>query len=362
MSRRILSILTLTILTAGLAYAGSPPQGKPGAVYAMTNAEADNQVLAFDRLPDGTLGVPEAYSTGGLGFVGGVAIDPLGSQGSLTLSRDQRWLLAVNAGSNEISVFRVMPRGLGRTDVVDSGGVLPVSVTSYNDLVYVLNAGGNVGGVDNITGFRLSPQGMLTPLAGSTRELRQAVTGPAQVGFTPDGSRLVVTEKVTQLIDVFAVGPDGLPSAAPPFGFVFNHRGRLLMSEVEGSVSSYEVGADGSLYTVSSAVPNGQVATCWIATDGRRFTFTANTGSDTLSAYRVRSDGSLALLEPVAADLMGAKPIDMAMPRSGRFLYTLNAATGTVGIFAVAPDGTLTDLGDAPGLPVNDGVQGIAAR
>jgi 6-phosphogluconolactonase len=371
MSRRILSILTMTILTAGLAYAKGAPQGMPGAVYAMTNAEAGNQVLAFGRLPDGTLGAAQAYDTGGLGFVDGVAIDPLGSQGSLTLSRDHQWLLAVNAGSDEISVFRVKPRGLLRTDVVDSGGVFPVSVTIYHDLVYVLNAGGNVEDVDNITGFRLSPEGTLTPIAGSTRALSQDVTGPAQVGFTPDGSMLVVTEKATELIDVFAVGSDGLPSLAPvstlsqgpvPFGFVFNHSGRLVVSEAAGSVSSYVVHADGSLDTVSSAVPNGQTATCWIATNGGRFAFTANTGSDTLSAYRVQSDGSLTLLEAVAADLMGAKPIDMAMPRSGRFLYTLNAATGTIGMFAVGPDGTLNDLGDAPGLPVNAGVQGIAAH
>jgi 6-phosphogluconolactonase len=371
MRRKILSIFALTILTAGWAYAGTP-QGTPGAVYAMTNAEAGNQVVAFDRLPGGTLGAPQSYDTGGLGFVGGVNVDPLGSQGSLTLSPDNRWLLAVNAGSNEISVFRVKPRGLELTDVADSGGVLPVSVTIHQDLVYVLNAGGNVGDADNITGFRLSPKGILIPIGGSTRALSQAVTSPAQAGFTPDGAMLVVTEKKTNSIDVFAVGRDGLASAAPvntpsegvtPFGIVFNHRGRLLVSEVSGSVSSYVVLAEGNLDPVSSAVTNmGQIATCWIATDGGRFAFTANTGSDTLSRYGVGSDGALTLLEAIAADLMGAKPIDMAMPQSGRFLYTLNAAAGTVGMFAVGPDGALTDLGDAPGLPVNDGVQGIAAR
>jgi 6-phosphogluconolactonase len=131
MIRRILSILALTIFTAGLALAGGGPQGAAGAVYAMTNAESGNQVIAFDRLPDGALDEPEAYDTGGLGFVGGVPVDPLGSQGSLRLSPDHQWLLAVNAGSNEISVFRVKPQGLALTEVADSGGVLPVSVTTY---------------------------------------------------------------------------------------------------------------------------------------------------------------------------------------------------------------------------------------
>jgi len=280
----------------------------------------------------------------------------------------------VNAGSNDVSVFRIRSDGLELTDVEDSQGVLPVSVTIHGDIVYVLNAGGRLGDVDLVTGFVLSSQGYLTPLAGSTRQLSQDNTDPAQVGFTPDGSALVVTEKATGAmgqIDVFPIDRDGLPSpnlvsttsqGAVPFGFVFNHRGRLLVSEAAGSVSSYTVNLDGTLTEVNSAVPNGQIATCWIAGNRGRIAFAANTGSSTLSSYHVSSDGALTLLDPVASYLDNALPIDAAMPRNGRYLYTVNAADGTVGMFAVGSDGALTHLGDAPGLPVNDGAQGIAAR
>jgi len=208
-------------------------------------------------------------------------------------------------------------------------------------------------------------------LAGSTRTLSADSVGPAQVGFTPDGSALVITEKGTNRIDVFPVPYGGLPSAAPvvtdsegpvPFGFVFDHRGRLVVSEAAGSVSSYEINRDGSLTPLSSAVPNGQTATCWIAGNGGRLVFTANTGSSTLSSYRVRRDGDLDLIEPVAVDVPGALPIDTGLTRNGRYLYTVNARTGTVGMFAADRFGTLTHLGDVPGLPVNDGAQGIAVR
>jgi 6-phosphogluconolactonase (cycloisomerase 2 family) len=371
MRTRTLAFLTLILSATAPALAGNRAQGTLGAVYAMTNAETGNQVLAYDRFAGGTLGAPEVYDTGGLGFVNGVPIDPLGSQGSLVLSRDHRWLLAVNAGSNQLSVFRVLPQGLKLTDVVDSGGVLPVSVTIYRDLVYVLNAGGNLDDVDQITGFVLGPHGRLSALAGSTRALSQDSTNPAQVGFTPDGSALVVTEKAVNRLDVFPVRHRGLPSAAPvvtdsagpvPFGFVFDHRGHLVVSEAAGSVSSYEINGDGSLTAISSAVPNGQTATCWIAGNGGRVVFTANTGSGTLSSYRVARRGDLDLIEPVAVDVPGALPIDTAMTRNGRFLYTVNALTGTVGMFAAGPFGALEHLGDAPGIPVNDGAQGIAAR
>jgi 6-phosphogluconolactonase (cycloisomerase 2 family) len=353
MRKRLCAALSVILFAALPALAQPEAKGTPGNVYAMTNAEDGNIVLAYDRLPNGTLSFAAAYSTGGNGFVGGTP--------------------AVNAGSDEISVFRVKPRGLTRTDLVHSEGVFPVSVTVHRNLVYVLNAGGSAGDVDNITGFTLSPHGLLTPLAGSTRMLSAPSTDPAQVEFTPDGSMLVVTEKATNSIGVFQLDTDGLPSATPvltpsagdvPFGFIFNRRGRLLVSEAAGrSVSSYVVNPDATLRTVSAAVPTGgQVATCWIAGNGGRYAFTANTGSDTLSSFSVASSGVLALLEAIAADVPDAAPIDLDVTRSGRFLYTVNAVAGTIGMFRVEPDATLAPLGEALGLPVNDGAQGIAVR
>jgi 6-phosphogluconolactonase len=331
----------------------------PGAVYTMTNDPDGNEVIMFDRDAKGMLTQVGSISTGGNGSGGG--LDPLASQGSLVLSQDQRWLLAVNAGSNEISVFRVLADGLALVDKVGSGGDFPVSLTIFHDLVYVLNAGS-----PNITGFYLNHTGELIPLEGSTRLL--GMGGFAQVGFDPKGKNLIATDR-SGFILVYSVGKDGLPSMDPaistsnglvPFGFIFDRWDHLLVSEAgSGAVTSYDVLADGTLQVISPSVANGQTATCWIA-GNRQYAFTANTASSTISAYRVKAGkGNVVLREAVAG--IGNLDIDVAITINGRFLYTLNAGNGTVGMFKIKSEGTLVDLGMIVG-GLSIFAQGIAAR
>ena len=132
------------------------------AVYVMNNNADANAVLVFDRAADGTLTEAGSYLTGGLGTGGG-----LGSQGALVLSDNGRWLFAVNAGSNEVSVFAADGNNLHLTDTVASGGERPISLTSHGNWLYVLNAGGS----GNITGFRLDRNGHLAPIPNSTQHL-----------------------------------------------------------------------------------------------------------------------------------------------------------------------------------------------
>jgi 6-phosphogluconolactonase (cycloisomerase 2 family) len=333
-----------------------------GAVYTMTNAPDGNRVVIFDRDEDGTLTNAGSVATGGTGSGGG--LDPLASQNSLVLSTDNRWLLAVNAGSHDISVFRVRPNGLTLVDTIGSGGFFPVSVTVYHNLVYVLNAGTS----PNITGFNLSHRGRLTPLAGSSRSLGGGAF--SQVGFDPQGRTLVVTDRADSEILVYSVGDDGLPVASPvtstsngqtPFAFIFDRRGHLLVVEVgANAVSSYQISADATLQVISGSVPNGQRASCWIIGNERGQVFTANTGSGTLSAYRVtKQNGHVTLLEEAAGS--GDKPIDLALTTNGRFLYALDPARGGLDAFQIAKDGRLTDLGAVAG-DLSVFAQGIAAR
>src|SRR5262245_15829655 len=56
------------------------------AVFVMTNDADANEVIAFERAPNGTLHSSHRYPTGGRGSGG--TVDPLGSQGSLTLTED----------------------------------------------------------------------------------------------------------------------------------------------------------------------------------------------------------------------------------------------------------------------------------
>lgn len=339
-----------------------------GAVYTSTNAAGGNAVLAFLRGSDGRLRPPLTFPTGGAGTG---ALD-LGSQGAVTLSDNGRWLLVVNAGSDELSVFHVRPDGLELTDRVFTGGAMPVSVTIHHDLVYVLNAAAPSG----VVGFRLTPHGRLLHLLGSARPLSAPATGPAQVEFTPGGQVLVVTEKATNLITTFSVQRSGLLGAGQPqpsngqtpFGFAFDRQGRLVVSEAFGgapgasAVSSYALSRAGTLTTISASVPSGEAAVCWVViTPNGRLALTTNTASGTASAYAIGNQGQLSLLHAVAANTgAGSSPLDLALSRNGRFVYILAPGNGTLRPYQVEEDGTLTGLGPVDGIPAS--AYGLAAR
>src|SRR5256884_476735 len=142
------------------------------AVYTLTNQVAGNAGAVFNRAADGTLTAAGTIATGGTGTGGG-----LGSQGAVALSDDGRRLFAVNAGSNDVSVFSVSPPGLALASRTASGGTLPISLTVHGNVLYVLNA----GGTGNISGFAVGTSGALTAIAGTTRPLSGSNVGPARV-------------------------------------------------------------------------------------------------------------------------------------------------------------------------------------
>lgn len=345
--------------------------------YVLTNDADGNSVLVFTRSADGTLlplgtlvvlgGNPiyqlvDPFPTGGLGNEVLFA-----SQGSVILSRDGRYLFAVNAGSNEVSSFIVTPGGLQLVSTVSSGGIEPRSLTVFNDLLYVLNG----VGTGSVSGFRIGLNGALTPLDESQGVLSSAGSEPVQVSFNPDGTLLVVSELFANRISVFQIGEDGRPtdleinpSAGPgPFGFAFNRNGHLIVSESgepgaaegAGAVSSYDVDTTGKLSVISASVRNGQTASCWIAnTPDGRYSYTSNTNSGTISGYRVDSSGMLSLLDAdgrtgVTGDF--SFPIDMAINRDGQYLYVLNRVKQTIAAFLIESDGRLTLLPSVGNLP-----------
>ena len=366
MNRRRFAIAGLAVLLgtslAGWLATPAIAAESPGAVYTMTNAVQGNQVLVFDRDAHGTLTAAGAVSTGGAGSGGG--LDPLVSQGSLVLTGDHRFLLAVNAGSSDVSVFRVTSQGLELVDRAPSGGTLPVSIATYHDLVYVLNAGGTA----NIAGFKLGHTGQLTPLVDATRTL--GAGGFSQVGFDPRGENLVVTARTANALLVFPLDDAGKPASGPiaspssgagPFGFVFDRRGHLLVAEAgTNAVSSYEIGDDGTLAVISASVANGQTATCWITGGGTHHAFTASPGTHAISSYAIQpGHGTLRLVAGVAGT--GARPLDMATSTGGRFVYALDPGSGQIDAFETRADGTLSPLTPAA-APIAIYAQGLAAR
>ncbi len=84
-------------------------------LFSMTNA-INNGIVAMKRDMAGMLSGAEVYMTNGNG-TGEQTVDPLGSQGSVILSGNGRFLFAVNAGSNNISSVLVQQGRLRLVDV-----------------------------------------------------------------------------------------------------------------------------------------------------------------------------------------------------------------------------------------------------
>jgi 6-phosphogluconolactonase (cycloisomerase 2 family) len=361
-------ILGSSILVALSGALTAQSQAVVGQVFTLSNATSGNAVLAFDRAPSGRLTPAGSYATGGLGTGGG-----LGSQHALILSSDGSRLFAVDAGSNEVSVFDLVNGALVQRDREPSGGTMPTSVTVFGNLLYVLNAGGN----GNVAGFVVDSSGDLAPLQGSTRALSGSATSPAQVQFGPGGTQVFVTERVTNKIDTFSVDADGRlanlvahdSNGATPFGFAFGRKGTLIVAEAFGgapdasAVSSYKVDP-GSLTLASGSVATTETAACWLeVTKGGRFAYTTNAGSGSISGYFVGTDGSLTLLDAdgvTASTGAGSGPIDEALSRDGRYLYVLARSAGRVAAFRIRPDGSLQPVDAQEGLPTS--AAGLAAR
>jgi len=384
---RLLSRMTLPLALLGLSLAG-PLVGTAGAhsrygvvghVYVDDNTAGVNTVGAFDRHADGSLtptpGSP--FAAGGAGTGAGLA-----SQGAIQISSDGRFVVAVDAGSNQISVLRISRDGsleLVRDGVVSSGGILPDSVTIHDDLVYVANSG---NGGSNYTGFTLGDSGRLRPLAGSTVPLPDG-SAPADVLFNGTGRKLVGTRVGTSEIDSFTVGRDGLLTAAPgspiaaqglgPFGSEFRPTNphQLFVSNAHnvgpgtGTVSAFTVSRDGTLTSISgSPFADEQTAPCWveITRDGR-FLFTVNTASGSISRYSIARDGTLRLIgsTPVSGG-SGVGAVDARLSPDGRTLYVDESKIGKVGAFAV-DDGNLTELASSPfALPAGAAPAGVAVN
>ena len=345
-----------------------------GHVYVNDNSAGTNTIAAFDRHADGTLtAIPGSpFPAGGSGTGAGI-----GSQGALQESADGKYLLAVDAGSGQITVLRIGPDGdlrLVSGGLVSSGGSEPVSIAVHDGLVYVANGG---SGGNNYTGFTLNGGGHLRPLDGSTVTLPEG-SEPGDVLFNGTGTSLVGVRVNTSLIDSFAVGEDGRLTAAPgspfeaqgpgPFGSEFRPTdpSQLFVSnahggEGAGTVSAFSVAIDGSLSSIgASPFADLQTAPCWveISHDGR-YLFTANTASGSISRYAIEAGGSLELLGSTSLKTAHAGAFDARLSPDGGTLWTVEDGARAVAAFSVA-GGSLSELASSPTpLPTSSAPFGI---
>jgi len=339
-----------------------------GVVFVLTDNTKGNAVIAYRRAADGTLAEAGTYPTGGLGGVlSGSVVDHTASQGALAYDQARGLLLAVNPGSDTVSVFRVLGDRLALSQVISSGGAFPVSVTVHGDHAYVLNAlgGGSLYGYQ-IDGGRITPTGSFRTLGLGTTAASAFTATPGQVAFTPDGRALLVTTKGSgNDVDVFAVHGDGTLSATPvvnpepadvPFAISFDRAGQVLIAEAGPSALATFTLSPSGVLTQLAVADTGQAATCWVARAGRYF-YTSNAGSASVSGYAVAPDGSLTALGNTST---GAGTVDATAAGHGQFLYVRAGADGLVDEFAVRGDGTLTPVGSVT-VPGGAGGEGIAA-
>jgi 6-phosphogluconolactonase len=377
----ILGLAAAAAVAVPAAASASSSSSSPvvGHVYVNDNTAGTNTIGAFDRHADGSLtresGSP--FAAGGAGTGTGLA-----SQGAIQITAGGRFLLAVDAGSNQISVLRVHRDGslsIVPGGVVSSGGLLPDSIAVHGNLVYVANSG--TGG-SNYTGFRLGFFGQLRPVPGSTVSLA-ASAAPADVLFNSTGTKLAGTEVGPSVIDSFAVGFDGRLTAAPgspspaqglgPFGSEFRptNPSQLFVSNAHnvgagtGTVSAFSDSFNGTLTSLGgSPFADNQTAPCWVEiTHDGQFLFTVNTGSGEISRYQIAAGGTLTLLgsTPVG-QTGGVGAVDARLSPDGRFLYVDESRIGAIGAFAVS-GGNLTELATSPtSLPAGATPAGVVVN
>jgi Lactonase, 7-bladed beta-propeller len=358
----------LCALPASAAAAHTWP-GQGSAVFVQTDNTAGNTIVAYTRTGDGGLQQVGTYPTGGNGGVlTGSVVDHLSSEGSLTYDRRAGLLYAVNAGSNTITVFRVCGDRLIRSQVISSGGQFPVSIAAHGNQVFVLNAwgGASVSGFLQFGGYLIAVPSWTRDLGLGTNPSTLFTGTPGEIGFTPDGSQLVVTTKnAANTVDVFRDGPFG-PSAEPtvtslpgtiPFGFTFDQYGHLTLVETgAGAVATFAIASDGTLSQLGSAA-TGQVATCWITAAPQSTLYASNAGSGTESTLSTEPDGAVTLQDTTPTD---AGTVDAAASSDGQYLYVQAGGPGNVDAYRITPGGSLTETGSVT-VPGAVGGEGIVA-
>ena len=330
------SLLAATIGLFGAAAAASASTTSPvvGYTYVNDNTAVANTIAGFDRHADGSLtpipGSP--FAAGGAGLGAGLA-----SQGAIQVTSDGRYLLAVDAGSNQISVLRVTADGVPVLvgQPVSSGGVQPVKHRGLTD------------GPGLRRELRHGRQRLLRLPAESGRH---ADPDPALDGHRPRwfGPRRRVLQPHRRPprrrpdwhleIDSFVVLPSGRLFAAPGSPFTGQGLGQLgaefspvkpwqlFVSNAHNGACSAPCPRTATASSVSSTsigsspYADGQTAPCWveISHDGR-YLFTVNTGSGNISSYSINPDGSLALIGSSAITGGGAD-IDARLSPDGKYL------------------------------------------
>lgn len=360
------AILLLTMASSLAAQASNDSATFVGAVYAMTNNFDQNSVMAYGRNPDGTLAPIGEFLTGGQGafFDDGEGLDPLISAYSLLLTEDRRFLLAVNAGSNSITVFRIeRDFRLHKTDEKNTGGIGPNSIAHSGGLVYVSNIDADgffTGAIDqegSLMGYCLSNRGKLRPIRNSHQLLGNR---PSAIQFSPDGRFLVATSVNAGSAALASGSMDEIVT------YQVKPNGRLMW--IDGGISTLRNNPEGRNLPTSigvEVVKQGREQFV-VAAEAREFqadgtppAFPAlQTGS--VSTWRLERSGALT---PLRLDVLTGTGLSdgqrttcwIEFSRDGRMFWVANALEATLSSFSFdAGDAVLLNEVGARGVPGTD--------
>ncbi len=394
--RSLVTSALIALLLCGLALLpGSSPHARAmaenstgGYVYILNNdLSGSNSITVFNREEDGSLKLLGATSIGGLGSVTAFAD---GTQGSLILTHDERTkLFAVDAGSDQISVVNIQEGHLSLAGVFASGGAGPVSLSYQDGLLYVLDAANGRTEAANVAGFHVDDKGMLHPIAGATRPLSSSHPNAAQVQIDPSGRFLLVTEKGTNLIDVYRIHSNGSLSGATsfqsvgavPFGMAFNladSQHEFIVTDAAGgpnntgAATAYRL-VHGSIRLINGPIPDHQIAPCWLVITGDgQYAYTSNADSHTISGYLIHAGGSISLLNAngvTAETPSDTFPLEEGLSRNSHYLYVLDSrlllnppGLATISGFQIHQDGSLTSVVNPAQIVLPFSAIGLAAE
>lgn len=386
--------------------------GNRGAVYAMSNKLSQNSIIAYVRNARDQFVFLGEFATGGRGGIldNGDGSNPLISQNSVVVTPNKRFLLTVNAGSNSVTVFRILPNFRLRIVSIRrvfGKGPMAIAVHPRGSLVYVASADADgknaapASAMGALTGFVLNRHGQLFRIR---RSFRQLPTRPGDVVFAVDGNSIVVASnnpfsdqlprtseailsyrvlrggRLTRLpVDGASSTRPGMPKGRSPpviIGIdIVRVRGvqYVVVPEIRpmqtGSVSTFRLDHRGRLRLVQAdvltgnSINDGEQAACWIVFNSKKDKFfVSNTATDTVSTFQFKR-GRSTLLKAVAASgqssLDGA--IDMAISPDDKFLFVHGGVQGEVGVFRIRNNGAnLEFVKNLAALPDRN-TQGVVA-
>ncbi len=413
--KRFNKITSTCVMTlAGIVAASVGAVAGESRFYVVSNKADGNTIVGFQSAASGKFSRLGEFDTGGTG-TGDLEIpalqkdethplangdDPLISAESVISLHDGKMAVVVNPGDATVSLMKAGEKGaLSFVNKVAASDLFPISLAAHGDYVASASVGkDNMNG--SITLFKVAG-GKLTTIKGARRDLKAR---PSTIAFSSDGEHVIVNELVTGKIKVFAV-EDGTLSNAPvseiesprddesrfqaiPVGFVVSGDGGddiILMSEARfltpefglregsgevalsplyswqtGSISTYRLTDDGQISLISgdvltgASVEGGEIANCWVtlSADGRTL-WAANALSSSISSFRIRENGTAALVNEHAYkhDDETLFFSDISISASGDQLYQLIGNTGEIMVFDISANGDLTPVQTLSGLP-----------